>query len=139
MQTGLPPKVLACEPGTQFMISALRHADAERHAGRDAFGDADDVGLDAGVLDGPPLSGSADAGLDLVGDEQDAVPVADAADLLEEVVGRDDVAAFALDGLEDDGGDFFGREDGFEELVFDVAGAVECEGLLSAGPPVVPR
>ncbi len=100
---------------------------------RDAFGDADDVGLDAGVFDGPPLPCSTGAGLDLVGDEEDAVAIADAANLLEEVVGRDDVAAFALDGLEDDGGDLFGREDGFEETVFDVAGAVEGEGLLLGG------
>lgn len=84
------------------------HADAEGHAGGDAFGDADDVGLDAGVLDGPPLAGAADAGLDLVGDEEDSVLVADAADLLEEVGRSDDVAAFALDGFEDDGGDLFG-------------------------------
>src|SRR5205814_8731137 len=66
----------------------------------------------------------------LVDDEEDAVAVADATNLLEEVVGGDDVAAFALDGLENDGGDLFGREDGFEELVFDVACAVEGEGFL---------
>ena len=46
------------------------------------------------------------------------------------MVGRDDVAAFALDGLDEDGGDFLGREGGLEELLFDVAGAVEGEGFL---------
>ena len=107
-----------------------RHADAERHAGGDALGHADDVGLDAGVLDGPPLAGAAGAGLHFIGDEEDAVLVADAAQFLHEDGGSDDVAALALDGLDEDGGDFFGRERGLEELLFDVAGAAEGEGFF---------
>ena len=107
------------------------HADAERHAGGDAFGDADDVGLDAGVLDGPPLARCVPAP-DWTSSAMSRMPWRSQmrADLLEEVVGGDDVAAFALDGLDDDGGDFFGREDGLEELVFDVARAAEGEGFL---------
>jgi hypothetical protein len=85
------------------------------------------------VLDGPPLPCPSHAGLDLVGDEEDAVAVADAAKLLKEVVGSDDVAAFSLDGLEDDRGDLFRWEDGLEEAILDVAGTVECEGLLLGG------
>src|SRR6185312_7354511 len=111
----------------------LRHADAERHAGGDAFGHADDVGLNAGVLDGPPLAGAACSRLNFVHDEEDAVLVADATNLLEEVGGSDDIAALALDGFEDDGGDLLGWEDGLEEFVFDVAGAVEGEGFLLFG------
>ena len=42
----------------------------------DGLGDADDVRDDAGVLERPHPTGSAVAGLDLVGDEQDAVLVA---------------------------------------------------------------
>ena len=56
--------------------------------------------------------------------------VADAAQLLHEDGGSDDVAALALDGLEEDGGDLFRREDGLEELLFDVAGAAEGEGFF---------
>ena len=63
-------------------------------------------------------------------DQQDAVLVADAANLLEEDRGCDDVAALALDGFEEDGGDLFGWEDGLEELVLDVAGALQREGFL---------
>ena len=47
----------------------LGHADAKRHAAGDTFGDADDVGLDAGVFDRPPLAGACGTGLDLVGDK----------------------------------------------------------------------
>ena len=100
------------------------------------LGHADDIGLDLGVLDGPPLAGAAGAGLDLVGDEEDAVTVADLTQFLHEDGGRDDVAALALDGLDEDGGNLLGGEDGFEELFFNVAGAAEGEGvfkLLLAG------
>ena len=106
------------------------HANAEGHAGGDAFGHTDDVGLDAGVLDGPPFAGAARAGLDFIGDEEDAVLIADAAQLLHEDGGRDDVAAFALDGLDEDGSDFFGRQGGVEELLFDVVGAAEGKGFF---------
>ena len=82
------------------------------------------------MLDGPPLPCSPGAGLDFVDDQEDAVAIADVSDLAEEVVGRDNVAALALDGFKDDSGDLFGREDGLEETVFDVAGTVEGEGLL---------
>ena len=49
----------------------------ERQAVRDRLGHADDVGDDPGVLEGPHPPGPPEAGLDLVGDEQDPVPVAD--------------------------------------------------------------
>src|SRR6185312_3636707 len=55
------------------------HGDAERHAGGNALGDADDIGLDAGMLDGPPLSGAARAALHFVHNQQNSVAVADAA------------------------------------------------------------
>ena len=71
----------------------------------DALGDEQDVGLDAPVLDRPHLPGAAGARLDLVGDEQDAVLGAQLAQALEEAVLGDDVAALALDRLDDDRGD----------------------------------
>ena len=52
------------------------------HARRDALGRQQDVGLDAPVLDRPHLAGPSGAGLDLVGDEQDPVLVADPAQAL---------------------------------------------------------
>ena len=67
--------------------------------------DEDHVGLDALVLDGPHAAGAPDAALHLVGDEHDAVRGAEVAQLAEPARGRDDVAALALDRLDDDRGD----------------------------------
>ena len=54
---------------------------AERHvAGVHALGERDQVGRHAPVVDGEPLAGAAEAGHDLVGDEHDAVAVAELAD-----------------------------------------------------------
>ena len=81
--TGLPPNVepwRARAPGLE-QVGAGDHR-AERHARRDALGREQDVGLDAPVLDRPHLPGPAGARLDLVGDEQDAVVVADVAQAL---------------------------------------------------------
>ena len=50
----------------------------QRHAARDALGDRHEIGLDAGVFDGEHLAGAREAGLDFIGDEQDAVLVAQA-------------------------------------------------------------
>ena len=82
---------------------------AERHARGDALGRQQDVRLDAPVLDRPHLAGPAGARLDLVGDQQDPVLVADLAQALEEAVLGDDVAALALDRLDDDRRDLVGR------------------------------
>ncbi len=80
-------------------------ADGDESAG-EGLGAADDVGLDVGpVLEGEPFSGSAEAALDFVGDEEGAEFVAEALGLDKEIVG-DDFAAFALDGLDDEGGGF---------------------------------
>ena len=108
--TGLPPYVEPCAPGPQRLeqLGAGDHG-AEGHARGDALGRQQDVGLDAPVLDRPHLAGPPGARLDLVGDEQDAVLVADRAQALEEAVLGDDVAALALDRLDDDRRDLVGR------------------------------
>ena len=61
----------------------------------------DHVGTDAVVLDREHLPGSAEAGLHLVGDEQDAVLVADLGEAAEERHRRGEVAALAEHGLDD--------------------------------------
>ncbi len=81
------------------------------------------------MFDGKPLAGAADAALHFVDDEQDAVLVADAAQLFHEDGGRDDVSAFALNWFNKNGGDFFGGENRFEQFVFDEAGAAERKFL----------
>ena len=65
----------------------------------------DRVGHDAGVLEGEPLAGAARAGLDLVDDEQRAVPRGELARGAEVAVGQVDDARLALDRLDEEGRD----------------------------------
>ena len=51
----------------------------QRHAAGQALGDADQIGLDVVMLHREQLAGPAEAGLDFVGDQHDAVFVADPA------------------------------------------------------------
>ena len=77
--TGLPPYVEPCAPRPQRSWSvAARDDRRERQAVGDRLGHAHDVGHDPRVLERPHRAGPAVARLDLVGDEQDAVLVADA-------------------------------------------------------------
>ena len=77
----------------------------EWQARRDALGHDQDVGLDVPVPDREHLAGPPEPGLDLVGDEQDAVLAGDLAEPWQEPRRRHDVAALAEDRLEDDRGD----------------------------------
>ena len=122
MATGLPPKVEACEPGFQSIISARGHADAERHARGNALRHAHNVRLDLTMLDSPPLAGTASARLYFVDDQQNTVTVTDLAQLLHKDLRRDHIATLALDRLNKDGSNFFRRECALEELVFNEAG-----------------
>ena len=80
------------------------------------------------------------ARLDLVGDEQDAVLVADRAEALEEAVLGDDVAALALDRLDDDRRDLVGRGELVEQdlvepaQVLDLARTARGRSPGSSGP-----
>src|SRR5216683_2799863 len=69
----------------------------------EGFADDEDVGGDALVHVGEELAGAAEAGLDLVGHEEDAVLLADGCGLCEEAVGRDEDAGLSLDGLDEEG------------------------------------
>src|SRR5262249_5590194 len=68
------------------------------------------VGYGAEVIGRPQMAGAPHPGLHFVEDEQDAVLVADAAQPQEELWPGDDVAALALDGLDEDRGDLLGRD-----------------------------
>src|SRR3954464_10391498 len=111
----------------------LRQGDAERHTTGDTFRDGDDVGLDAAVLDGPPLAGASAACLHFVADQQNAVRVADAPQLLHELRRSRNVSAFTLLRFHNDGRNFFRRQRGLEQPVFDVARAID-RVLLRVGP-----
>ena len=69
-----------------------------------ALADEHDVRDDPGMLEGPHPAGPPVAGLDLVGDEQDAVPVGERPQAPQERGRRRDVAALALDGLDEERG-----------------------------------
>ena len=77
----------------------------ERHAAGERLRGGDQVRDDAVVLAREHRAGPAEAGLDLVGDEHDAVLVSELLDRLEVPGRRHDEAALALDRLGDDGGD----------------------------------
>ena len=92
-------------------VGDLRAGDggAEREAVGDPLGQHHDVRLDAEVLDGEHLAGAAEAGLHLVGDEEDAVAVEDFLDALEVAGRRHQDAALAHHRLGDEGGDIAAR------------------------------
>ena len=76
----------------------------ERQAAGQALGYRHQVGLDAGLLEGEEAAGTAEAGLDLVSDEDDTVLVAQRAQPLEEFHRCRTEAAVALYRFDQDGG-----------------------------------
>ena len=113
------------------------HADGQSRA--EALGQRHDVGRDAPVLAREHLAGTPDAGLHLVEDQQDAVPVAQRPQAGEEPVRRHEVAALALDRLDQDRGDLARRHVAGEQHVLDVV--EDGLALVGAGEqrPVVVR
>ena len=105
------------------------HGDAQRHTGSDAFGHANHVRFDPGVLDCPPLAGARDAALDFVHHKKNSMTVANAPQFLHEDGRSDYVSAFALDRLDEDRGYLLWREGGLEHLLFQEARAAEREGI----------
>ncbi len=88
-------------------------------------------GWTAPVLDRPHPAGPAGARLDLVGDEQDPVAIADRAQARQEAVLGHDVAALALDRLDDDRGDLVGRGELVEQDLVEPAQVVDlAEGRV---------
>ena len=95
-ETTLPPYVPPWVPGASAVHDVLPGEDpGQRHARGDALGHDEDVRLDVPVLDREHLAGSAEARLDLVGDQQDPVLAGDLAEARQERRRRDDVAALA--------------------------------------------
>ena len=94
-----------------FVEDALaRQQRADRHvAARQRLRQQHHVGLDIPVLDREKFSGAADAGLNLVGDEQRAVFAAQRCGAGQEFVGGH-VDALALDRLDDEGRDLARRQ-----------------------------
>ena len=100
-------------------VLANEHA-THRHRGvGDALGHRHQVGNDAELLGGEARTQAAEAGDDLVEDQQDAMLVADLAQPLEVALGRRQVAGRAGAGLDDNGGDVGGivqTDDAFQRV-----------------------
>ena len=90
--------------GKQLRCLATGDGRADGQSPAQPFGHGDHVRQDAFVLKGKKVAGAADAGLDLVGDEEDAVGVAKFPHRCEETFWCGDDPRFALDGLQDDRG-----------------------------------
>lgn len=92
--------------------------------GLSLLGEGDHVGrvLEIPVLVRPELASGANAGLDLVGNEEDVVLAGEGAELLEELGAGVVVAALGLDGLDHDGGG--GQVPGGDEVLNLVEGGL---------------
>ena len=86
-------------------LLGAQHGGDRVHASRDGFSQQDEVGFDARPVVAEEFAGAGDARLDLVADQEHVVFVAEGAHLAEVVVGGDDDAGFALDGLDEESGD----------------------------------
>ena len=124
MQTGLPPNVDACAPGFQSITLARAIIALSGMPEAMPLARANDVRLDSSVFAGPPLSCAAHSRLHFVRDEQDSVLAADALQTLQELCRRGQVAALALNRLDENSGDFFGIDAAAEQFVFEVAQAI---------------
>ena len=110
----------------------------EREPSAERLGGEDEVGLDVELLGGEEGSGAAEAGLDFVGDEDDAVLLAGGVEDFEEACGRDDESAFAEDWLDDDCGDLFGGDDSGEDVFehpFVISSVRSSGGAFARGMP----
>ena len=87
-------------------------------------------GSTPGVLDCPPAAGPAHPGLDLVGDQDDPVLVAQLAQPAQEGGRGGEVAALALDRLDHDGGDVLRGDLAAEDRLAQV---LELGGAIPAG------
>src|SRR5688572_29279112 len=95
-----------------------RDARAQRQAGSDAFRDANDIGLHFVVLASEHFAGAAHAALNFVKDKKDSVFVANPTQAFQKALWRGDVAAFTLNRLDDNRGNFFRRRSRLEQTVF---------------------
>lgn len=104
------------EGAVDGFVDVIAHEDGGDgdEASAEGFGEDDHVGLHVVVMGGDEGASASDAGLNFVEDEQGAVFFAEGLDGCEIAGGRGDDAGFALEGLEDDGGDFLLLQGGFD-------------------------
>ena len=104
--TGLPPNVPPSPPFCGASKSDARPTTAESgKAVGDRLRQADEIGIEIEMLAREHLPGPPEAGLHLVGDEDDAVLAREASKLMKERRGRNDEPALAEHRLDDHGGE----------------------------------
>ena len=110
--------------GRDFVGDGLRREDGtERKAGRQRLGDENDVGLTRELLISEVAAGAAEAALNFVGDEERAVFGSKSAGSVPEILGDGIDAAFALNGLKEDG------TDSIVEFRFEVVDIIEADEI----------
>jgi hypothetical protein len=90
------------------MVDAAEYA-GKRQAGCDPLGYGQNVWHHAVMLQRKPLAGAAKTGLDFIEDQEDAVPICKRPQPFHERRRRNDIAAFAQDGFNQDGCRFLRR------------------------------
>ena len=104
--SGLPPKVVPCEPGWKSSAVGFGNPDrANREAGSETFGHADGVRCDACLFEREEVSAPSDATLYFVEHQQGAPLRAQCPQLLQEAGLGGENATFALYGFDEYGGD----------------------------------
>ncbi len=108
--------------------------DANWKTAADGFAECEDVGFDVGMLVGEPFAGPTATGPDFIADEQEVVSIAEIAEAGQVSRVGDVHAAFALNGLDDDGDGFWVdfMLDGIEIVVGDVFKTGEVGGEAGA-------
>ena len=106
----------------------------DREAVSETLAERDDVRQRVPIFHAEPLSGSAHAGENFVGNEKDLSLVAELAELREEIVRRHDTSAPALDRLEDKRGDLVGRAFADESIV-EIEVFLGVEATVFTSPP----
>ena len=103
-ETGFPPNVLACAPGGHDMISARAHVTPSGSPDAMPLAMLTTSAFRSKCSRGEHLPRPPHAGLHFVDDQHDAVLGRQLAQSLQERLRRNDVSAFPLDRLDDDGG-----------------------------------
>ncbi len=117
----------AARPGAD--VRAGDHG-AERHAAGNAFGRAKDIGLDAPMLAGKHFSGPAEAGLNFVGNQENAVVSAKLLEHRQIFRRRHHIAAFALNRLDENRRHLFRPNLVTKKGVLDHAHALDAAGAV---------
>ncbi|MNL13753.1 hypothetical protein D3C87_1346720 [compost metagenome] len=105
----------------------------QRHAAGDAFAEQDQVRLDAQPRECEALAGTAETGLDFIGDQHNALVVAELAQRLGELDLHGQEARFALHRFDDKTGDVFDINLDAEQALHGFAGFGAGDAVVLAG------